>query len=245
MDVEGVAPPRMRAPKLTRITKERFEDEYWPRICNTTCDILKDPQRRFSQVELYGDVYNVCCQNHSVLLYNNLLALVGVHMENLHQDFIRGSGEDFLRTFILRFTSLQKAINIIGVGFEYLERVYISKQSTTLKEVLLKMFSEKVIEAPSCPLKSSIIYLLQHLPPSADPEGLMNLVTGLYVINKDYANYNPSLFEMFIPCLRPCKGLDIDAIETLELVNRLKCQGYPRTGGCYYLKRKYDQMLST
>jgi len=75
-------------------------------------------------------------------------------------------------------------------------------------------------------MKQKLEQLLKLLPPNTDPTMVMNLVKGMYELDKGYSVFNPPLFALYIPCLQPSKGLEQDREEVKDLINNLRCQGF-------------------
>lgn len=59
----------------------------------------------------------------------------------------------------------------------------------------------------------------------SDPNLMMNLVKGLYELDKSFASLNMHLFAVFIPGIYPSKGFDSDLKDSLEMIAALRSQG--------------------
>lgn len=235
----------MRAPKITTITTQSYQTEYWPKISAAVIEILMHPEKQIMQEELYRTVYNVCCQRHQPRLYEDTLKLVRGHLAQMRVDLLAANEQTFFSLFSRSFVRFHRAVDILCVGFRYLERSYVLEKATTLMKVFNDTYTAGVLQPPDEPpeVKRRLQITLQHFtPPIPDPTTTMHLIKGLYALNKEYASFNPFLFAMYIPCLQPPRGLEDDRQETLAHLRILTHQGIPRGEG--RRKRTYDDFLS-
>jgi len=236
----------MRVPRITTITTQSYANDLWPKIYAQVTDILMAPEKPRLQEELYRLVYNVCCQRHQFQLYNDLMRVVKEHVTLVRQKLLSATEETFLFIFAHAFVDYCRSVDVLCVGFRYLERVYIvEKCQDTLTMILHKTFSAWILEPSTEPpdIKQRLQATLERLkPPISDPSIMMQLVKGLYALGKEYTSFNPSLFAMYIPCLQPSRGIETDQQEALSHLHLLRSSGLPR-GNCR-LKRKHQDMLT-
>jgi len=228
----------MRPPKLTVITKEGYEREYWPNIHKTLKNIFSHPfEITLSQEEVFRHVYNICCQRHTSTLYNDLVNLINEHLKNWFIG-LNSTNDDIFIQIIAKFLMEFKQITeILCSLFRYLEKIYIvEKLHTNLKSLLLNWVNTTVVDTPE--MKERLDRLLKSIPSGSDPGMLMNLVKNLYELKKEFSMFNPMLFSMYIPCLHPSRGLEYDLKETYFIIQELlPSQGFTKTER--NLKRKY------
>jgi hypothetical protein len=60
----------------------------------------------------------------------------------------------------------------------------------------------------------------------------------------EYASLHPPLFAMYIPCLQPSRGLDLDSKEAHEIIMQLRTSGLVNAAERTQ-KRKYSVMETT
>jgi len=225
---------------ITVISKELYDKKYWPNIKDSVLQILKNPTRvSFAQEELLRNIYNVCCQRHAITLYSHLLELVEEHLITIYQYLVSCTNNTFVLLLSGYFTNYKFATEVLCIVFRYMDRVYIvEKLKSSLKVVLQSAFNNIVIHKD--PIQIQLAQFLNILPSQSDPTIIMNLIKGLYELDKDYASLCPSLFAMYIPCLQPSRGLEFDKEETHKLISHLRIQGYGN--GCITntFKRKYS-----
>ncbi len=65
--------------------------------------------------------------------------------------------------------------------------------------------------------------------------------TNAHIKYAEYAAYNPDLFSLYIPCVVPSKGVELDAREAQECLRLLASRGFSRESNP---KRKYHEMLN-
>jgi len=227
----------MRPPRVMSIPREMYDKTYWPHIREALNQIILQPMEiSFSQEELYRNVYNVCCQRHTVLLYDDLLALVSQHLTVMYSSLLSTHDNTFIQVVSQYFVNFKRCSEIICSVFRYLERVYIvEKLNTSLKGILKTSFNNIVVNTPE--VKQRLNTLLKILPPQSDPTMIMNLVKGLYELDKSYSTFNPQLFTVYIPCFQPSRGLEMDLKETMVMIHQLKCQGFGNSD--FHMKRKH------
>eukprot|EP01088_Endostelium_zonatum_P003239 TRINITY_DN14449_c0_g1_i1.p1 TRINITY_DN14449_c0_g1~~TRINITY_DN14449_c0_g1_i1.p1 ORF type:complete len:246 (-),score=29.80 TRINITY_DN14449_c0_g1_i1:128-865(-) len=245
----------MKAPPITRITATQYSTECWPKIADMVKKILLNPQLKFSQAEFMSLVYKVVGQNHSNLLFDDLIKLISNHLEEIKRFFLElPDDQQFGLRFAQHFIIYRQATFVLSVGFNHLEKNLLKLQkhdgqppnaSNTLVILLNKMFGDKVILAPDHNFQiknrlSTSLQTISHPNYQIDPNLLMTFIKGLYSISREYADLNPQLFEMYIPCLRPTRGLQEDSRETNTYLTNLQYQGFP-VGNCF-LKRKFDSI---
>jgi len=226
----------MKPPKIVNIGKEEYTSQYWPSIQNAIKQVIMQPNSiTFSQEELYRSVYHVCCQRHTVTLYNDLMNLMESYMTEMYNFLLQTSDENFIMTIAKYFVDFRRVSDVISVAFRYMDRVYITdKLQTNIKTILLNSLSKIVVSKDETKIR--LDKLLKTLPPRSDPAMLMALIKLLYELDKNFVSFNPQLFAMYIPCLQPSRGIQYDLIETQELITSLRMQGFGSQNGV--LKRK-------
>jgi len=192
----------------------------------------------FSQEELYRNIYNLCCQRHTVSLYTDLMNFMSEHLKSIYISLISSPEEAFIQFTSHLLVNYKRVVDVIAGVFRYLDKVYIKeKLNNSLVFLLLSSFNNSVIS--TLEIQHKLTRLIKQIPLHSDPSMIMNLVKGLYELNKDYASIHPQLFSMYIPCLQPSRGLDMDIKETLEIIQYLRgSQGFVNSEE-RILKRKY------
>ncbi|KAL6058145.1 CDK2-associated and cullin domain-containing protein 1, variant 2 [Balamuthia mandrillaris] len=222
-----------------------YEAEHWPIISSAVAQVLQDPSTVVEQETLYRTVYNVCCQRHTVLLFANFVELLEQYLSCLREELCALlDSRELLPTFTSLFLRYLKSVDIICVGFRYLDRIYLKeKQNTSLKQVCNKAIHHVLFGHDE--LRKQLEELIAQLTPGPNPSLTMSLAKGLFELDKELAGLNPSLFFLYIPCLWPTQGPTEELQETKALLAQLQEQHH-NTATCHNsLKRKWDEAETT
>jgi len=223
----------MRPPKITVISQEEYTQRYWPTINGAVRQILQNPDKiNFSQEELCRSIYNVCCQRHGPLLYQDLAQTITSYLTEASNYMASLPDGAFLAAIMNSWVSFKKSMIVIQDTFRYLEKVYLhEKMGTCLEKEFGNCFRSIVL----APLTHRLADALGRLP-SSDPTSCMVIVKQLYEIDKEFAKLNPPLFSLYIPLLITSSGPEAGIQETNEFYMQWQNQGLNNSNN---LKRKF------
>jgi len=225
----------MRPPKITVITHEEYITTYSPSICAAVRQILLNPDKvDFSQEELCRGIYNVCCQRHGPVLYENITHVIVNYLTEMANYMATVPDNTILNTILSVATSFRKSVSVIQNTFRYLEKTHVQdKMRTTLDQEYIGHFKVIVLN----PLTPVIANKLTRKPLPIDPTTCMNLVKLLYELDTDYIKINPQLFALYIPQLFTSRGPEADFKETNEFFSQKQNQDLGNSGQQH--KRKF------
>ncbi|KAK5882095.1 hypothetical protein CesoFtcFv8_020717 [Champsocephalus esox] len=184
-----------------------------------------------SYAQIYSYVYKCVCQQHSELLYNDLIIKLTNHLQQVSTHLQASPPEDFIENFNVALTQYTASLQCIVPVFMYLNKFYIeSKLNRDLREDLMKLFADCVAEIHLSTLMPLLIKA-HSMPFQVQPSTMASVVKGLYSLRPDWAKLAPALFSGFIPQINP------PAVESLlpdyaahdqKLQMDLSMNGFPR-----------------
>ncbi|XP_035387728.1 CDK2-associated and cullin domain-containing protein 1 isoform X1 [Electrophorus electricus] len=205
------------------ITVEDYKKAHWPKLERAIEHLLtQSPMDHISisYEQIYSHVYKCVCQQHSELLYNDLMQKITSHLQQVSlklQKYVLFSWiqvthgtsnwesppESLIENFnhaLIQYTFAHQCIVSV---FIYMNKFYIeTKLNRDLKDDLMKLFSDYVAEKHV----DTLIPLLKNahaMPFQVKPSTMESVVKGLYALRPDWAPLAPALFSRFIPQIHP------------------------------------------
>eukprot|EP01111_Echinosteliopsis_oligospora_P012355 TRINITY_DN4211_c0_g1_i1.p1 TRINITY_DN4211_c0_g1~~TRINITY_DN4211_c0_g1_i1.p1 ORF type:complete len:268 (+),score=53.47 TRINITY_DN4211_c0_g1_i1:71-805(+) len=240
MEPRGVV---MKPPKITFISLDDYNRDYWPMMQKAVTIILANPRSvLFSQEEILRGIYNVCCQRHGAKLYNDLIQTVTQHLQQINQQLATSPDSEFIKYLNSSLDSYQCSIQVIAGLFRYLEKIYVmDKLVVPLVTILQDLFMGQGLCMQVARLKQILGPVPGKVLPE-DPSVYMQLTRNLYSLDREFATLNPSLFAKFIPNLIRQKGdLEEQIQQTREFFKKYR-EDHPTVETTRpNAKRKYDE----
>lgn len=232
---------------LNSMTVEDYKNIYWPKLESAVEHLLTQKacdHYSISYEQIYSHVYKCVCQQHSELLYNDLLQKISVHLDQASAQLSDYPSEGFIEAFNVILSQYTTAMQCIIPVFIYLNKCYVErKRNQDLRDVLMKLFADRLANKHL----SILIPLLQNahaMPFLVRPSTMASVVKGLYSLRPEWANQAPALFSQFIPQVQPpaeeCRLQDY-AAQDMQLQMELSLSGFPR--GDQSRKRARDQFV--
>ncbi|KAL6486796.1 hypothetical protein MHYP_G00034220 [Metynnis hypsauchen] len=191
---------------MNAMTAEDYRTTYWPKLERAIEHLLtQSPMDHISisYEQIYSHVYKCVCQQHSELLYNDLIQKIASHLQQVSSELQGSPPESFIEKFNLVLTQYTAALQCIVPVFIYMNKFYIeTKLNRDLRDDLMKLFSHHVAEKHV----DTLIPLLKKadaVPFQVRPSTMASVVTGLYALRPDWAPLAPALFSRFIPQIQP------------------------------------------
>ncbi|XP_076830202.1 CDK2-associated and cullin domain-containing protein 1 isoform X2 [Brachyhypopomus gauderio] len=188
------------------ITVEDYKKAHWPILERAIEHLLtQSPMDHISisYEQIYSHVYKCVCQQHSELLYNDLMQKIASHLQQVSSKLQESPPEIFIEDFNLALIQYTSALQCIVSVFIYMNKFYIeTKLNRDLKDDLMKLFSDYVAEKHV----NTLIPLLKNahvMPFQVKPSTMESVVKGLYILRPDWAALAPALFSRFIPQIHP------------------------------------------
>ncbi|XP_066535183.1 CDK2-associated and cullin domain-containing protein 1 isoform X2 [Hoplias malabaricus] len=219
---------------INAMTSEDYKTTYWPKLETAIEHLLTQSPTdhiSISYEQIYSYVYKCVCQQHSELLYNDLIRKIASHLQQVSTDIQGSPPERFIEKFNLALVQYTAAIQCIVPVFIYMNKFYIeTKLNRDLKDDLMKLFSDHVAEKHV----NTLIPLLQKVdavPFQVRPSTMANVVKGIYALRPDLALLAPELFSRFIPQIKPPaleSQLALYAAQDQKLQIELSLNGFSR-----------------
>ncbi|KAK5853707.1 hypothetical protein PBY51_014839 [Eleginops maclovinus] len=219
---------------LNAMAVEDYRKNHWPNLEKAIDRLLiQNPTDHISvsYAQIYSYVYKCVCQQHSELLYNDLIMKLTNHLQQVSTHLQASPPEDFIENFNVALTQYTASLQCIVPVFMYLNKFYIeSKLNRDLREDLMKLFADYVAEIHVNTLMPLLIKA-HSMPFQVQPSTMASVVKGLYSLRPDWAKLAPALFSGFIPQINP------PAVESLlpdyaahdqKLQLDLSMNGFPR-----------------
>ncbi|KAG9274833.1 CDK2-associated and cullin domain-containing protein 1 [Astyanax mexicanus] len=216
------------------MTAEDYRTNYWPKLERAVEHLLTQSpvdHISISYEQIYSHVYKCVCQQHSELLYNDLIWKIVSHLQRVSSELQESPPESFIEKFNLALTQYTAALQCIVPVFIYMNRFYIeTKLNRDLKDDLMKLFSDHVAEKHVNTLIPLLIKA-EAVPFQVRPSTMASVVKGLYALRPDWAPLAPALFSRFIPQVQPPaleSQLPQYAVQDQNLQIELSLNGFSR-----------------
>ncbi|XP_028844912.1 CDK2-associated and cullin domain-containing protein 1 [Denticeps clupeoides] len=219
---------------MNSMTAEDYKKVYWPKLEKAVQHLLTQGPTdhvSISYEQIYSHVYKCVCQQHSELLYHDLIWKITCHLQQVSAHLLGSPPEAFIENFNLAFTQYTAALQCIVPVFIYMNKFYIERKlNQDLREILMKLFSDHVAERHV----RTLLPLLKtaHCSPfQVKPSTMASVVKGLYSLRPDWATLAPAIFSRFIPQIHPPaveSRLPDYAAQDQKLQMELTRNGFPR-----------------
>ncbi|XP_029553840.1 CDK2-associated and cullin domain-containing protein 1 [Salmo trutta] len=219
---------------MNAMTEEDYRTTYWPNLEKAIDHLLiQNPMDHISisYEQIYSYVYKCVCQQHSELLYKDLMLKITTHLQQVSSDLQIVPPGNFIEYFNIALTQYTDALQCIVPVFIYMNKFYIeTKLNRHLREDLMKLFTDHVAEKHV----NTLIPLLREahsMPFQVRPSTMASVVKGLYTLRPDWAHLAPALFSGFIPQINPPtveSQLSDYAAHDQKLQMELSLNGFPR-----------------
>ncbi|XP_023864229.1 CDK2-associated and cullin domain-containing protein 1-like [Salvelinus sp. IW2-2015] len=219
---------------MNAMTEEDYRTTYWPNLEKAIDHLLiQNPMDHISisYEQIYSYVYKCVCQQHSELLYKDLMLKITTHLQQVSSDLQIVPPGNFIEFFNIALTQYTDALQCIVPVFIYMNKFYIeTKLNRHLREDLMKLFTDHVAEKH---VNTLIPLLLEahSMPFQVRPSTMASVVKGLYTLRPDWAHLAPALFSGFIPQINPPtveSQLSDYAAHDQKLQMELSLNGFPR-----------------
>nr|XP_046209525.1 CDK2-associated and cullin domain-containing protein 1-like isoform X2 [Oncorhynchus gorbuscha] len=216
------------------MTEEDYRTTYWPNLEKAIDHLLtQNPMDHISisYEQIYSYVYKCVCQQHSELLYKDLMLKITTHLQQVSSDLQIVPPGNFIEHFNIALTQYTDALQCIVPVFIYMNKFYIeTKLNRHLREDLMKLFTDHVAEKH---VNMLIPLLLEahSMPFQVRPSTMASVVKGLYTLRPDWVHLAPALFSGFIPQINPPtveSQLSDYAAHDQKLQMELSLNGFPR-----------------
>ncbi|XP_071375740.1 CDK2-associated and cullin domain-containing protein 1-like [Centroberyx affinis] len=191
---------------LNAMAVEDYRKNHWPNLENAIDLLLiQKPTDHISisYAQIYGYIYKCVCQQHSELLYNDLILKITTHLQQVSSHLQTSPPENFIENFNLALTQYTASLQCIVPVFMYMNKFYIeTKLNRDLREDLMKLFADHVAEKHVSTLMPLLIKA-HSMPFQVQPSTMANVVKGLYSLRPAWAQLAPDLFSGFIPQINP------------------------------------------
>ncbi|XP_051503939.1 CDK2-associated and cullin domain-containing protein 1 isoform X2 [Myxocyprinus asiaticus] len=135
---------------MNAMTAEDYRTIYWPKLERAIEHLLtQSPMDHISisYEQIYSHVYKCVCQQHSELLYSDLIWKITSHLEHVSSELQASPPESLIENFNVALTQYTAALHCIVPVFIYMNKFYIeTKLNRDLRDDLMKLFSEHVAE---------------------------------------------------------------------------------------------------
>uniref|UniRef100_A0A4W5NUN0 CDK2 associated cullin domain 1 n=1 Tax=Hucho hucho TaxID=62062 RepID=A0A4W5NUN0_9TELE len=219
---------------MNAMTEEDYRTTYWPNLEKAIDHLLiQNPMDHISisYEQIYSCVYKCVCQQHSELLYKDLMLKITTHLQQVSSDLQISPPGNFIENFNIALTRYTDALQCIVPVFIYMNKFYIeTKLNRDLREDLMKLFTDNVAEKH---VNTLIPLLLEahSMPFQVRPSTMASVVKGLYTLWPDWAHLAPAVFSGFIPQINPPtveSQLSDYAACDQKLQMELSLNGFPR-----------------
>lgn len=191
---------------MNAMTAEDYRTVYWPKLESAIDQLLTQSPLdhiSISYEQIYSHVYKCVCQQHSELLYNDLMWKISSHLDRVSSELQASPPECLIENFNVALTQYTAALHCIVPVFIYMNKFYIeTKLNRDLKDDLMKLFSDRVAEKHV----NTLLPLLKNahsMPFQVKPSTMASVVKGLYTLRPDWVPLAPALFSSFIPQIHP------------------------------------------
>ncbi|XP_067277163.1 CDK2-associated and cullin domain-containing protein 1 [Pseudorasbora parva] len=219
---------------LNAMTAEEYRTLYWPKLERAIEHLLTQSpvdHISISYEQIYSHVYKCVCQQHSELLYHDLMWKITAHLEQVSSELQASPPEHLIENFNQALAQYTAALHCIVPVFIYMNKFYIeTKLNRDLRDDLMKLFSDHVAEKHV----STLLPLLRKahsMPFQVKPSTMESVVKGLYTLRPDWVPLAPALFSRFIPQIDPPaleSQLPYYAAQDQKLQMELCQNGFPR-----------------
>lgn len=230
---------------LNAMAVEDYRKNHWPNLEKAIDRLLvHNPTDHISvsYAQIYSYVYKCVCQQHSEMLYNDLIIKVTAHLQQVSTHLEASPPGNIIENFNSALTQYTSSLQCIVPVFMYLNKFYIeSKLNRDLKKDLMKLFSDYVAEKHLETLMPLLIEA-HSMPFQVQPSTMASVVKGLYSLRPEWAKLAPALFSGFIPQINPPaveSQLSDYAAYDKKLQLDLSMNGFPR--GDQSLKRASNE----
>lgn len=111
----------MQVPKLINISKEEYQNIYWPILQQQISLILEQPKNvQFSHEELFRNVYNLCCQKHAPQLYEDIISLITRFMKQVLITVLNNLNQNFIHIMGCYFQNFELSTHCLCIILRYL-----------------------------------------------------------------------------------------------------------------------------
>ncbi|XP_024280167.1 CDK2-associated and cullin domain-containing protein 1 isoform X2 [Oncorhynchus tshawytscha] len=219
---------------MNAMTEEDYRTTYWPNLEKAIDHLLiQNPMDHISisYEQIYSCVYKCVCQQHSELLYKDLMLKITTHLQQVSSDLQISPPRNLIENFNIALTRYTDALQCIVPVFIYMNKFYIeTKLNRDLREDLMKLFTDHVAEKH---VDTLIPLLLEahSMPFQVRPSTMASVVKGLYTLWPDWAHLAPAVFSGFIPQINPPtveSQLSDYAARDQKLQMELSLNGFPR-----------------
>ncbi|XP_034538377.1 CDK2-associated and cullin domain-containing protein 1 isoform X1 [Notolabrus celidotus] len=194
---------------LSVLNTEAMEDyrkNHWPNLEKTIDRLLvHNPTDHISvsYAQIYSYVYKCVCQQHSELLYNDLMHKISTHLQQVSIYLEASPPENIIENFNDVLSQYTASLQCIVPVFMYLNKFYVeAKLNRDLKQDLMKLFADHVAEKHVNTLISLLIQA-NSMPFQVQPSTMASVVKGLHSLQPEWAKLAPALFSGFIPQINP------------------------------------------
>uniref|UniRef100_A0A8C9VER6 CDK2 associated cullin domain 1 n=1 Tax=Scleropages formosus TaxID=113540 RepID=A0A8C9VER6_SCLFO len=228
------------------MTREDYKSTYWPKLERAIDQLLTQSPVDYipiSYEQIYSCVYKCVCQQHSELMYNDLIWKISTHLEHVSDELRCTPPESLIENFNSALTRYMAALQSIVPIFIYMNKFYIeTKLNRDLRDDLIQLFTHHVAEKHVDTLMP--LLLKAHSTPfQITPSTMASIVKGLYTLRPDWVKLAPVLFSNFIPQIHPPareSELLIYAAQDQKLQRELAQNGFAR--GDQSRKRAGDEL---
>ncbi|CAJ1066576.1 CDK2-associated and cullin domain-containing protein 1 isoform X2 [Xyrichtys novacula] len=191
---------------LTAKTMEEYRENHWPNLEEAIGRLLvHNPTDHISvsYAQIYSYVYRCVCQQHSELLYNDLILKITSHLQQVSTHLEASPPENIIENFSDALNRYTASLQCIVPVFMHLNKSYIEpKLNRDLKMELMKLFADHVAEKHVNTLISLLVQA-NATPFQVQPSTMASIVKGLYSLRPEWAELAPALFSSFIPQINP------------------------------------------
>ncbi|TRY65650.1 hypothetical protein DNTS_009880 [Danionella cerebrum] len=219
---------------LNTMSVEDYRTVYWPRLEEAIELLLTQSPLdhiSISYEQIYSHVYKCVCQQHSELLYQDLLKKITSHLTQISAQLQESPAEDLIENFNVALTQYTAALHCIVPVFIYMSKFYIeAKLNRDLRDDLMKLFCHHVAEKHIHTLLP-LLKRASSMPFQVKPSTMASVVTGLYSLRPDWVSEAPTLFARFIPQIHPPvmeSQLQFYAAQDKKLQMELSQNGFSR-----------------
>ncbi|XP_034538378.1 CDK2-associated and cullin domain-containing protein 1 isoform X2 [Notolabrus celidotus] len=185
---------------------EDYRKNHWPNLEKTIDRLLvHNPTDHISvsYAQIYSYVYKCVCQQHSELLYNDLMHKISTHLQQVSIYLEASPPENIIENFNDVLSQYTASLQCIVPVFMYLNKFYVeAKLNRDLKQDLMKLFADHVAEKHVNTLISLLIQA-NSMPFQVQPSTMASVVKGLHSLQPEWAKLAPALFSGFIPQINP------------------------------------------
>lgn len=216
------------------VSMEDYRKHHWPNLEKTIDRLLvHNPTDHISvsYAQIYSYVYKCVCQQHSELLYNDLMLKITTHLQQVSIFLEASPPENIIENFNDVMNQYTASLQCIVPVFMYLNKFYVeAKLNRDLRRDLMELFADHVAEKHVDTLISLLIRA-NSMPFQVQPSTMASVVKGLYSLRPEWAKLAPSLFSGFIPQINPPAEeslLSDYASYDQKLQMELSMNGFPR-----------------